>query len=316
MANAGLAGARALPTGSAPFRLFGDSPVKTTIAFDRCNRNVTRMLWLLLKYEGITVGPGTQFTAADFVKEWNQGGKKFLEQYWRDSANTPTKTAVIKDAELDDDDDTADAERELFQGKHEWIPTNMLGYIVEKGIMKYGEIRWVYLAETLRTPTRAVVVKPAKMIKKDTANPIGLTGHVGALYTATNAPLFKGQATFHNELRTLLKTYLSDTVNNLDGYKNALLDHIRDWYWQGDPTDLSPLNLGKPNLSQVACPYRYNSGQAEYTSWGPTLADMASALRKEWENQNVFLQNIFTSSLSMKREQKLAGEYFDPRPDS
>jgi hypothetical protein len=295
--------------------------LKTTIAFDECNRNVTRMLWLLMKYEGITLGPSSQFTANDFVKEWKSGGKKFLEQHWRDPANTPTKTLAINDSELDDmtdatddaDDDTEDAKRELFQGKHEWIPTNMLGYIVEKAIIKYNDIKWVYIAETLRTPTRIVVVKPSKMRKNDTVNPIGLTGHVGALYTSSNnTPLFKGQATFHNELRAILKAHLSDTANNFNNYKNTLMDHIRDWYWQGVTTDLAPTGCNA-NLSLVPCPYKYNSGQSEYTSWGATMADMASTLREQWTFQNQYLLNIFASSLTLQPEQKQTGVYFSPR---
>jgi hypothetical protein len=116
--------------------------LKISQAFERCNKNAVNLLCkLAVKGGGVELANNSMYTAEAFVNEWNSGGKKFLEDYWRDSANTPTKTlskedkAALGDAmdATDEEDlaDEADNSRELFHGKHEWIPTNYLGYVVE-----------------------------------------------------------------------------------------------------------------------------------------------------------------------------------------
>ena len=282
---------------------------KVSQAFERCNKSVVNLLVQLAKGD-VELADKSKYTAADFVKEWTNGGKKFIEDYWRDSANTPTKTlskddkAALGDAmdttDADDVDDAADNDRELYQGKHEWIPTNYLGYVVENGLLKHKDLGWVYLAEVLRIPTRLVVTVPSKKCVIDSQNSLGLHGHVGALYTKSKAgayrPQFKGQATFHNELRAIVKESLSYTKSDAAAYMKALVTHIQEWYWQGDLDSVAKTyKMTATDFGKLACPYFFNSGKNEYTSWGQTMADMASKLTKDWADWNKVMQNQMTA---------------------
>jgi hypothetical protein len=270
-------------------------PKNIAAAFDRANRNVMRFVTLLLN-GGIEVG-GEMYTGQDFVREWTQGGKKFLEDHWRDTANTATRTRLTQAAqdefwegqyEADDVTDACHQWAERWQGKHEWIPTNMLGYVVEQSLLHTGDVRWVFLAEVLRIPTRLVVVHPRKFRHPTTANPIGIHGHIGAVYVRDSAGAYKQQikqqAIFHNALRELIRAHLSAARNDIDGYVRGLQDHITDWYWRGDIQGAADAcGTTATAFASTPCPYFYNSDVATYSSWGPTLGDMARTLHEEWQ---------------------------------
>lgn len=258
--------------------------MRLTAAFEACERSVVRLLYKLWAEKSVAIGSGT-YTAADFANEWTQGGKKYLEDKWRDSANAPTGRIVGEDMTAEDVE--PDGERELFQGKHEWIPTNMLGYVVESALLHQSDIRWIFLAEVLRIPTRLVVVSPVKMHRPDkNLNPMGITGHVGAVYVEKNGeskPIFKGQATFHNELRALLKQCLSSSANNIDAYRNGLAAHINNWYWLGDMNSVAAFfKLSPTDFGKLPCPYSYLSDVNTCTSFGATMGDMARNLAEGW----------------------------------
>src|SRR5262249_48736356 len=174
-------------------------------------------------------------------------------------------------------------EREKFQGKHEWIPTDMLAYVIGCAA-KHKDPTWLYLAEVLRIPTRAVVVLPGK-VSPD------LTGHIGALYTTTGRRKFKpittGQAAFHDVLRDILRKHLNNQANNPEAYEKDLFDHIDEFYWQGN--DIPGLNLNSE------CPYYFLSGQSQYSQWGPTYGDMRNTLEDMWTTWKVVSQNQFAA---------------------
>jgi hypothetical protein len=279
-------------------------PHKLHSAFLQAGQNVVNLLSKLQK-GGIDLQGGSTYTAQQFAADWDSGGKQFLEAYWRDSANTTVHSstaaelrAVLGDEELGDQE-AQDLNRELFQGKHEWIPTNYLGYVVEWSIGKYNDIRWVYLAEVLRIPTRLVVIHPRKLRASGGANdPLGLQGHVGAVYLKSGRSGYsqrtKGQGPFHDELRDLVKASLSATSNDPSRYYRALTEHITAWYWTGDLGSAAvACGMTATALAALPCPYYFNSGQSQYESWGPTMGDMASRLSEGWAiwlkaNQNQF----------------------------
>ena len=259
------------------------------IALSLCQSNVVNLL-VKLYGGGVRLPDGSIYTPSEFAEEWEVGGKKILERYWRDPANKPTGHLYSGE---DADQDTL---REMWQGKHEWIPTDMLGYVIENACLFHGDIRWVYLAEVLRTPTRYVIVKPSKLKRPEKINPMGLTGHVGALYVPTGGnkkPLFKGQATFHDALRAILKRCLSSATNRIDSYVLELKSHIKDWYWQGDLVSVAAFCGGTSlhQFSQLPCPYLYLSGSSQYTRWGDNMEQMARSLAEGWALWNQVMSN-------------------------
>jgi hypothetical protein len=194
-------------------------------------QGVVYMLNRLITGQDIQTSKGA-FTAQHFAKEWNGGGKKLIEQHWRDTANQPTgHDAPTPDYDPSDDVEDRDTyyEREFMQGKHEWIPTNMLGYVVEQAF-HHKDPQWLYFAEAIRIPTRFVVVFPEKV------GASALTGHVGALFAYNSGKyraITKGQAKFHDVLRELLKAYLNPSKNDKLGYEQAFFKHVHEYYWQG-----------------------------------------------------------------------------------
>lgn len=273
-------------------------PRNIAAAFDRANRNAVRLLMLLLD-RGVDLGNGRTYTGQDFVREWKQGGKEFLEGQWRDTANVPTRSAqsLRETSALFDDGDADPVEwTEMMQGKHEWIPTNMLGYVVEQSLLLGGDIRWAFLADTLRIPTRLVVIHPRKMRHPTAENPLGIHGHVGAVYVQAKTRSWrqqtKSQGPFHDELRDLLRTHLSAARNDLDGFVRALHEHVADWYWRGDVHAAAvACGMTPAEFAAAPCPYAYNSGAATYASWGRTMGDMARTLQEEWKTWDAIIDN-------------------------
>jgi hypothetical protein len=249
-------------------------------AFSLCQNNVVNLLTKLYA-GGVRLPSGDRYTASDFAKEWELGGKKFIENKWRDPANKSTGHFISDEGS---DEDTV---REMWQGKHEWIPTNMLGYIIENACIIHQDIKWAYLAEVLRTPTRYVIVKKSKLsYPEQDINPMGFVGHVGALYVTTGTQkkaLTKGQSTFHDELRGILKRWLSSATNEIHTYVQKLQVHIREWYWQGD--------MLTPEFFEQPCPYLYLSGSKQYTAWGDTMGEMAMVLTQGWALWNQVMSN-------------------------
>jgi hypothetical protein len=284
-------------------------PPQLPSAFLAANQSAVNLFTKLQK-GGVQLKGGKTYTAEQFVKEWPAGGKKFLETHWRDAANTAVHPSTAEDrAELAaagiDDEGADDLERELFQGKHEWIPTNYLGYVVEWAIGCHNDIRWIYFAEVLRIPTRLVVIHPRKVRESAGAGDLlGLHGHVGALYLKGKGKSYsqriKAQATFHDELRDLLKECLSITRNDPARYAQGLEEHIKDWYWTGDLTSAATAcGYSATDFAKLPCPYYFNSGRAKYESWGATMGNMASILTEGWATWKAINQNQFAAGMML-----------------
>lgn len=284
-------------------------PPQIANAFLQSNQSAIR-LFTKLQQGGVALKNGTTYTSADFVREWNGGGKKFLETHWRDAANTAAHAISAADrAEMRaaglEDDAADDSAREMMQGKHEWIPTNFLGYVVEWAISKHNDIRWIYFADVLRIPTRLVVVHPSRCREPDAKDdPLGLQGHVGAIYLKGKGKGYtqriKSQSTYHDELREILKGCLSITANDPELYGQALEQHIDHWYWTGDLTSAATAcKLSATTFAAMPCPYYYNSGRSQYAAWGPTMGDMASKLTEGWAEWTRINQNQFAAGLTL-----------------
>jgi hypothetical protein len=206
----------------------------------------------LIDGNGIRMKTGPDFTGETFVAEFPQGGKDHIEDMWRVASKTATGHSAPT-VEYEGESSSADRdnmyEKELFHGQHEWIPTNMVGYVVEWAMAK-KEIRWLQLADMLRTPTKNVILKPV--------NGKLSTGHVGALYVERSGQkpraLTKGQAGFHDGLRNILYTHLGQAANSIAGFEKDLLDYIEKTFWDG--TEL-----------HGSCPYYY-PGKQGYAAWG------------------------------------------------
>lgn len=270
-------------------------------AFTACERNVFKLLCKLFE-GGVQIGAGSTYTVGDFSRDFNPKGKKLVEGYWRDPANTPTGHDIrtVEEVEGDEEPDE-DSSREMWQGKHEWIPTNMLSYVVEHAF-NHNNMKWLYLVEVLRTPTRLVILNPAKggyarsPMSADVHKKFGLSGHVGALYIEKTkgkfSALTKNQAKFHDELRGILKNHLSSKTDDPDGFVRDLFFHVGDWYWQGDTTAIAAhYSMSQAAFEQTPCPYYLLTGVKEYTSWGATMGDMAQTLKQEWAISNELLSH-------------------------
>jgi hypothetical protein len=249
---------------------------------------IVRLMSHLIGGKGYELPNGTVFTLDDLSGEWRQGGKEVMEGTWRQSANTRTGHSVPKedfDPENPEDNDEQ-YEEELGSGQHEWIPTNMLSYVIEMATKHNDEaqaLQWLMLTETLRIPTRFVMLKPVK-------EKAPLSGHVGALYSLTKGKykqLTKGQGPFHDKLRTILKNNLSAERSNVAGYRQELLAYIREAFWHGES-----LAVVKDDGE---CPYFYNSGVGAFSSWGKNMAEMRHTLALGWTTHFKILENTFAA---------------------
>jgi len=95
------------------------------------NGGLVSLLVKLIEGKTISLASGNNFGIKEFAKEWSNGGKMAVEGDWRDTANVQTgHSAPVLDydpeyCETGDGDDQY--EIEFRSGKHEWIPTNILG---------------------------------------------------------------------------------------------------------------------------------------------------------------------------------------------
>jgi len=240
-----------------------------------------------------------------FVEDWKNGGKQKCETKWRDEAFAKTKPQVI-DEDLadfyDELEDVADSD-ELISGKHEWIPTNMLGYVVEHSFVKRQNMRWFYLAEVLRVPTNIVVIHP-KFAKYAGQGDFGISGHVEAVFIKQKSKKSgyqsrtKGQPGFHEMLRKILRAHLNETTDDIAGFAGSLAKFMKASCWLGnDCLDevAATCNMTRTVFCAAPCPYFYKSGSGQYTSWGKTMQDMSSRLQQEWQVSFQYLEKIFNS---------------------
>jgi hypothetical protein len=238
----------------------------------------TALLYQILT-GGAQLSNGQTLTSTAFFEEWTRGGKQQFETLWRDHAGARTGHMIPKedlDPSADEGDDDPEYVDERFTGKHEWIPTNMVGYVIEHAsrLSDLPAITWLQLAEVLRTPTRWVIHKPYPSGER-------LTGHVGALYKNGKA-LTKGQKAFHDDLRQILRENLTNSKSDPESFCAQLIQYIETNCWQG--TAVTGFK------DSDACPYSYNdSGQVR---WGLTVEEMRKAVHDNVPFQIDILKNV------------------------
>ena len=267
--------------------------------------SIVGLVGRLAAYGRVQVPDEADYVLKEFVDDWKNGGKKQVEKYWRFPANKSTGHTSVSSTSNDDEEqeDVLDRQKEYYQGAHEWIPTNMLGYIVDHGVIKHGDIRWLQLADALRSPCALVVCLPGKLMddvvrNNATHDAVHLTGHVGALSLGeAGRYIFTHQDVFHDELRKILKACLNDNTSDLRTFYSSLTSHMQAWYWQGDDSSTTSVakncGLSLADFKKLACPYHYNHGSNQVASWGKTMGEMAQKLKDEWQINNLTLENQF-----------------------
>ncbi len=122
-----------------------------------------------------------------------------------------------------------------FQGKHEWVPSNMVYKVIKKAQDDNRNLKWIKLQDKLATNTGDLIFKPAKAKAESEvdAGAPSLQGHSGAIYGKrdgkSNKPLTQGQADFHDELRTKFEQANTPT-NAVDRLKTV----AQAWIWNNE----------------------------------------------------------------------------------
>jgi Domain of unknown function (DUF4157) len=171
-------------------------------------------------------------------------GRKYVESKWRDKGGTPW------------------GGNQVIQGQHEWILTKSVGYVLSKATKWNNVANWLMALDILRVPTSEVIF-PIEFVKTTglteqiadlnespqdyTASTMGiLGGHPGAMY-APRPPGGKErkpkdhyrqvttyQGKFHKQLDVLMKKYLNDKKDDLEGFLNALISFQEQQVWGGE----------------------------------------------------------------------------------
>lgn len=275
---------------------------------------------------GVLLPNGSTYSGQHFVSDWSRGGKQYIEGKWRDAANTPTGHLFPSDdgeGNISYDEENI----EEYRGKHEWVPTNMLAYVLENAIT-HGHPEWLLLAEALRSATRNVIFKPSLVsYTRNSNNPYGLSGHVGAIYVEYGGRphrKFKGQGGFHDGLRNILRTHLNPSTSDISAYCTDLENFIGTHCWLGDMGELANfLNTTVDGLQQLPCPYGYLSGVNQCSSWGSSMFDMANNVKAAWDSlESPLLTNNFRAAIAAANHranrsptapfQAVTGEEFHP----
>ena len=91
---------------------------------------------------------------------------------------------------------------------------------------------------------------------RSTANALGLTGHVGAIYVgADHTQQTKGQSKFHDALQTRPKQNLNNGTHNLTRFEDQFVEHSKDWYWLCEtPVIASTLGMNELAFGSQPCP--------------------------------------------------------------
>ena len=171
-------------------------------------------------------------------------------------------------------------------GQHEWIPSNMIADMVTRDRSPSDAAEtasWVDAQHELRTDTSFIVFPPTKSAdlqqawedfvnqaqgsatpadfiegRKVQASSFSLAGHTGALYlredeTRPKVPQTKGQGTFHDTLRNLVKA--SSTP---DEYKTKLRKEVRSGklIWNGKLAALTPDGWNEGDVKPIPIDYQ------------------------------------------------------------
>jgi hypothetical protein len=141
--------------------------------------------------------------------------------------------------------------RAVDPGKHEWIPSNLIGDVIARAHKPQHAVAaagWVRLHNELRCDTTHLIFLPKYSTGKKTVGGVEhdvLAGHSGALYVETDKtiePSTEKQNIWHNELRTVF-----DNSTSISSCINALEQKFAATIWNG--TDALPANIYKKYLS-------------------------------------------------------------------
>ncbi|HWF48602.1 MAG TPA: hypothetical protein VG168_16450 [Bryobacteraceae bacterium] len=231
--------------------------------------------WRLMEHGKVTTASG-DFTFDDFVyvRDNFKDVQKKLDAQWRDQAS------------------------DKVAGKHEWIPTNMIPYMVSNVKNKAGQ--WRAAMDLLRSPTQYIVYTPGAnnphyVMGHPLSEFLDLNGHVGALYHKNDpSPRIKNMGPWHDGLREILMTHLNlaNGNENFIGYFKDLISYVQNTVWVGSSN--IPIDIQKA----IPCDYYMDSACTQL--WGANLHEMVGKL-------NAGCQDWFT--LLSRNAEILANHY-------
>ena len=131
--------------------------------------------------------------------------------------------------------------RAADSNKHEWLPSNMIGDVVNRAADPntwLDGVKWIDFQHEVRTPTKYLVFKPSyvsdtleEKLGKITKTYIVLQGHAGAVYIKKkdkNVPQTTGQPDWHNKLREKF-----ESSNSCKVLLDKIEKHFQDTIWDG-----------------------------------------------------------------------------------
>lgn len=207
--------------------------------------------------EGGSENPGKYANVAESVRKVYRHvstSMKTISQSWRDKSGS----AVHGDADT------------LREGKHEWIPTNMIPYVVLMSA-RWNDVSWLGLAEALRCATPGVIYKAHTRIAGTSAAnaTITIAGHVGGIYDARGTALTTGMGPWHDGLREILARNLNLNGNNMANFGSELHTYVDDTLWGGELADTWKRGL----------PCNFFVDAARTKPWGATMGEMGEEIR-------------------------------------
>jgi hypothetical protein len=228
--------------------------------------------------------------------------RKDVDRKWRDKAKSRRHGQVI-------------------DGKHEWIPTNMLPYMLAMAA-GWEDVRWLIGMEVLRTPCLSLIYRGTlrKAPKVPQSGPtlymnalklkdgatvseiVDLQGHVGSLYRKKETKVGAcqvGMPGWHGHLREIIYRRLNTTQDDLLGFTSELVQFIGTTIWSGNLVQFANFATEKAgflttNADKIACDY-YSDRKG--TPWGgcKTLSEMATRQAMNFELFSSILFNQFTA---------------------
>jgi len=211
-------------------------------AFKETDLSLVGFIWRTLK-QGYTLRDGRKFTQTNLIKAMtSKEGKKMIGDHWRDKSNEEHSGQII-------------------QGKHEWILTSDLLYVIENAKSIDDLQIWFMAAEMLRSPTQNVIFNIGLdsndvdlMINQGVKlSDLGKVGaHPGGLYQERdindpkkdndqwNVQAVQGSKEFHNKLQLLLREHLNQNKSDIGSYLQALINFHKQEIWSGEIGNYSP----------------------------------------------------------------------------
>jgi hypothetical protein len=271
-----------------------------------------------------------------FIAEHNNSLVNLLNKIAKDAANQnfddlKTFLEYYKEKEVRKDvdrkwRDKAKSRRhgQVIDGKHEWIPTNLLSYMLAMAA-GWEDVRWLIGMEVLRTPCSSLIyrgtLRKAPKLQEDgptiymnahklkegaaVSEIVDLQGHVGSLYRDKESKVSAcqvGMPGWHKHLREIIARRLNTGVDDLKGFTSELVQFIGTTIWSGSLDQLANFATERAgyltaNATKIACDY-YSDRKG--TRWGncKTLAEMAMHQTNGYQQFTAILLNQFLALMS------------------